>query len=123
MFTYTPENWAKMIPGVDRLEGFSPRRLLESSGDRWYKHGYFRTLAWLRMLPADYESPFYDGRSHWSDGPRDLQIPEEKWEDYPKVPCWVYSSLHENELNWKLSDTPLIWPTLAKASSAEDTSK
>lgn len=101
VFTYEPDNWSGMIGPVDRLEGFNP-------GADKYRSGYFRTLVWLHILPDDYQHEFYDGE-RWG-GPRDLQIPQEQWKDYPRVPCWVYSSIHENELSLKNDkDSPILW--------------
>ena len=108
IYTYQPEDWAKMIVGVDRLEGFHPHELEGEKQYRWHRYGYYRTLAWLHVLPKHYASRFFDDRYY--DDPRDLQIPVEKWNEYQKVPCWVYSSLNENASNLKLPDSPIIWP-------------
>lgn len=102
VFTYEPNHWDGMIGSVDRLEGFDP-------GADKYRSGYFRTLVWLHILPDDYESEFYTSEL-WERRPRDLQIPQEQWKDYPRVPCWVYSSIHENELSLKNDkDSPILW--------------
>ncbi len=114
IFTYTPENWKKMIVGVDRLEGFRPR-IREEEEDSWRREysyhrsldSYYRTLVWLRVLPDDYDHPYFDGRHY--DDPRDLKIPVDQWEDYPRVPCWVYASMRENKANLELADSPIIW--------------
>jgi len=102
VFTYTPENWAKMIHSVDCLEGFHPDR------DRDHDWGYQRTLAWLHILPDDYDSPFW-ADDVWGSGERDLKIPVEEWSQYARVPCWVYSSMRQNRLSQELEDSPIIW--------------
>ncbi len=107
IFTYTPENWKKMIAGVDRLEGFRPHVEEDERDYRWRGYGYFRTLVWLHLLPDNYDNRYFSSRSY--DSPRDLKIPADKWQDYPKVPCWVYASIRENEASQKLPDSPIIW--------------
>jgi len=103
VFTYTPEDWSDMIGSVDSLEGFHP------TSTQGYSYSYHRTLTWLHILPDDFESPHYEGTGLWGRGPRDLEIPKETWDQYERVPCWVYSSLHDNGLSRGLSDTPIIW--------------
>lgn len=108
VFVYTPENWNKMIGRVDSLEGFSP-------GSGWRsEHSYWRSLAWLHILPDDFESEYFSrkhpwGRSNWNSGSRVLQIPVEEWDKYPRIPCWVYSSQFENHLASKNENSPIIW--------------
>lgn len=104
IFTYDAENWKKMIENVDHLESFNPR------SRKTYEHGYFRTLVNLRVLPADFESDFYkeDFYHHRSDT-RSFDIPQEKWNDYETMPCWVYSSIAQNKACEKLKDSPIIW--------------
>ena len=104
IFTYTPENWKRMISSVDRLEGFIPND--EQRGWYWY----WRTLVYLHLLPDDFKSPFYESGFCYSEE-RVLPIPQEEWKTYPRVPCWVYSSFVENYAcaQQKLEDSPLIW--------------
>ena len=90
IFTYEPSQWDRMIINVDSLESFSPNRTSE------YEYGYFRTLALLRVLPNDYESPFYSLERLSYGEKRILPIPEKEWTSYPICPCWVYSSKREN---------------------------
>lgn len=97
VFFYSPEEWKKMIPGVDSLEGFRP-------GSR-YKYGYHRTLANLRLLPEDFEHDLF---KYVNLGDfRDLEIPQEQWESFQWVPCWVYSSMSQNEKAQKCGT--IIW--------------
>lgn len=99
VFTYNTPNWRKMIPNVDRLEGFTPPK------------GYFyhRTLVWLSILPANFEHMLFDKSisSKYRDE-RDLKIPKSEWMQYPQLPCWVYSSIEENSRALK-STNPIIW--------------
>lgn len=89
IFCYSPQQWKKMIGGVDLLEGFNPRRQPS-------EYGYYRTLAWLHVLPEDFEHRLF--RKVRLDATRDLRIPPAEWGKYERVPCWIYSSLHENKL-------------------------
>lgn len=104
IFTYTPENWNLMIPSVDSLESFSPSR---SRGSFYY----YRTLAWLHLLPDNFEHRFFKSDKLSYGEERILPIPEKDWEEFPRVPCWVYSSLGQNkkceeaDLKWN----PVIW--------------
>jgi gamma-glutamylcyclotransferase (GGCT)/AIG2-like uncharacterized protein YtfP len=95
VFFYKPDQWSKMIPGVDSLEGFRP----DNVDDPWsVRYGYFRTLAWLRLLPADFDHSLFEPK-RLGDLPRsrNLNIPTDQWDNYERVPCWVYSSRHQNE--------------------------
>lgn len=95
VFFYEPDQWSKMIPGVDALEGFRP----DDNNDTWgNRYGYYRTLAWLHLLPEDFQHILFQPK-RLGDLPqvRDIGIPQDKWEDYDRVPCWVYSSRHQNE--------------------------
>lgn len=106
VYTYDAENWARMIPNVDGLEGFRPGR------ERHYSGGYHRTLMNLHILPDDFQSPFYENERGYGRGwgsVRDLQIPKTEWGNYPKVPCWIYSSVYQNQECLIESDTPFIW--------------
>ena len=113
VFIYAPDHWKKMIVNVDRLEGF---RLNTDGADKnrsgYYRHGYHRTLAWLHVLPDDYEHEQYANHTNYfgvARDPRTLDIPSAEWSDYPRIPCWVYGSIHENELSLELDDSPVIW--------------
>jgi gamma-glutamylcyclotransferase (GGCT)/AIG2-like uncharacterized protein YtfP len=99
IYCYTQDNWNKMIKGVDALEGFSPNRI------EYHSYGYFRTLAWLHLLPEDFSHKLYEGK--WLGDSRDLKIPQEQWSQYDRVPCWVYSNKRGNEMANKV-DT-VIW--------------
>lgn len=102
IYTYDAANWDLMIPSVDRLEGFSPDNI--GGG-----YSYHRTLVWMRVLPKDFQHPHFDRRRQRDWGRRTLEILKMDWEQYPKMPCWVYSSLDENTQNKRMSDTPIIW--------------
>ena len=101
VYVYDPDNWKQMIPSVERLEGFSPGR--ESRG-----YGYHRTLTWLHLLPSNFSSPFFS-ESFGGRSDRDLQLPVADWKNYPKLPCWVYSSLEENQRSFEGKKSPIIW--------------
>lgn len=103
VFAYDPENWQKMIPRVDRLEGFLPE---DAHNKRSW--GYHRTLTWMQILPADFTHDQFDTANRWG-GKRDLQIPVAEWKNYPKIPCWVYSSVAENVLSAEAKKSPVIW--------------
>ena len=105
VFTYTPEEWSHMIGPVDGLEGFSPQRDNGRGG-----YGYYRTLAWLHILPEDFKSKFFD-TDPWPGDPRTLSIPVEDWGKHQRVPCWVYSSRRQNErsVDGGLDYQPVIW--------------
>jgi hypothetical protein len=104
IYFYTPENWKKMIGRVDTLESFSPQRADSKT------HGYFRTLANLHVLPDDFEHPLFNNfntnESTQLYGVRDLKIPKETWNDFEKVPCWVYASQSQNKA---CNGYPIIW--------------
>lgn len=103
VYFYTPENWNGVIRGVDSLEGFSPQRTSD------YDYGYNRTLMNVRLLPDDYEHKFFSEGLY--ERVRDLRIPEEEWENYPKVPCWLYSNSESNRASLRevAETTPLLW--------------
>lgn len=104
VFFYAPNEWKKMIPGVDSLESFSPSQFKEDFKCEW-AWGYHRTLAWLHLLPDDYDHPIYHKELG---GHRDLQIPVDQWNNFEKIPCWVYSSLNQNEIAKSESEC-IIW--------------
>lgn len=113
VYHYTPDNWNKMIPGVDRLESFSPNR---SPEDSW---GYHRTLMAMRLLPDDFDHPLFAnlrdaGSGEWRPSVnlseyRDLAIPPGEWEKYPVVYAWVYSNKDNNQKVAKLPGQPVRW--------------
>lgn len=103
IYTYTPDEWAKMIPGVDNLEGFSP-----AYADEHRHYGYFRTLAWLHVLPDDFRHPLFDSTSGLSSR-RDLRIKPDEWNQYPRVPCWVYSGIRANDAARLAGVDTVIW--------------
>jgi len=95
VFHYDIGEWNKMIRGVDSLEGFYPPTNRES----YSNYGYFRTLAWLHILPDDFQHELFPkGKANLS-AMRDLQIPKAHWERYERLPCWVYSSRGQNALD------------------------
>ncbi len=106
-FFYRPEEWKKMIPSVDSLEGFSPTWAERQD------YGYYRTLAYIHLLPASYEHNLFpppDQRGWRSLGAdRDLQIPPEQWGQYERVPCWVYSSKTSNKMAIEAGVDTVIW--------------
>ena len=102
VFSYEPDEWNKMIPGVDR---FSP--------DRVHSHdwGYFRTLVWINLLPAGTVNERWFSKRADLGEHRDMKIDSSTWNEYEKVPCWVYSNVSSNTLLVKSEPTnPLIWP-------------
>lgn len=108
VFYYKPEEWAKMLYSVDRLEGFSP----EHAHGRTNGGYYYRTLAWLRLLPEAHECGWFPAAERvnlW--GERNMQIAPEKWAEYERVPCWIYSNMNSNNNASKLKNSPVIWPT------------
>jgi hypothetical protein len=121
VFYYDPAEWKKMIPGVDRLEGFSPESAREHD---W---GYYRTLVWVNLLPKGTVNKWFpEGRADLYER-RDMAIDPKAWDDHEAVPCWVYSNMTTNrrlneticepkEAKSKFNSNPLIWPepTVAK---------
>lgn len=99
IYGYEARNWGALIPGVDALEGFRAGFVDRS--------GYHRTLAWLRLLPADFQHPMYDLAIVELD--RDLRIDVRSWNDYECVPCWIYSGVELNRSAAAQTDSPIIW--------------
>ncbi len=103
------KEWDKMIPGVDSLEGFWP-----ADADKKRQYGYFRTLVWIHLFPEGYTDrwfPATESASLWNH--RDMQIDPKSWDQYEKVPAWVYSNIYSNtNLTEAVGDgySPLIWP-------------
>lgn len=122
IYTYTPEEWVKMIYSVDCLEGFDPQN------DHGKTNGgyYFRTLAWLRQIESDKapEAPKWDevraGRWFPTEGRpllgeyRNMKIHPEVWNKFEAIPCWIYSNIASNKDCAKLDNSPIIWPTTGK---------
>lgn len=100
IFFYEEKEWNKMIPSVDALEGFNPKYV--DWNEDW---GYHRTLAWLYILPKEYNHPIYKKDLG---GYRNLQIPKKEWNNYEKIPAWIYSSIKENNLAKKQTNS-IIW--------------
>jgi gamma-glutamylcyclotransferase (GGCT)/AIG2-like uncharacterized protein YtfP len=98
IFYYPQAEWDKMIPGVDALESFSPKR---EKGE----FGYYRTLAWLHVLPDNFDHKLFKTKN--LDSYRNLEIPLEEWSQYERVPAWVYSSKSENAK--ALQSDVVIW--------------
>lgn len=93
VFFYDKDQWDAMIPRVDRLESFSPPN--NSMGSQSWWGYYYRTLAYLHLLPEDFEHKLFTDVNLGRD--RDLRIKEEDWQKYERIPCWVYSSKRQNE--------------------------
>jgi hypothetical protein len=109
LYFYAPDDWKDLIVDIDHLEGFKPNQK---------NHYYIRTLMKLRILPNDFDKEFYDEMIPFNLTPdkiRDLQIPQDKWRQYPSVPAWVYSNSEANVdvanlwLNATIEENPLIW--------------
>jgi hypothetical protein len=109
VFYYEPHEWVKMIGGVDGLESFSPERHYKGK----YESGYYRTLAWLRLLPEGHISRWFPQgeRANLSEH-RNMGFDKVTWDEYKKVPCWIYSSIYQNRVTKEtVKDSPIIWPT------------
>jgi gamma-glutamylcyclotransferase (GGCT)/AIG2-like uncharacterized protein YtfP len=92
VFYYEPDEWNKMIPGVDRLESFYPAANFDNTNGSYY----YRTLMGLRLLPADFSHRLFP-----SDRPnlgeyRSLGIDPATWDTFEMVPAWVYSRIDDN---------------------------
>ncbi|MBL8797872.1 MAG: hypothetical protein JNM56_28500, partial [Planctomycetia bacterium] len=98
IFVYEPDAWRAVMPNIEALEEFVPGRFQEG--------GYYRTLAWLHLLPADFTHPAFDAELA---AERDLRIEPAQWQQAERVPCWVYSSLEQNRRLRSVGDAPLIW--------------
>lgn len=109
VFYYTPEEWSKMLYRVDCLEGFDPEDCWHRRNDT--RSGYYRTLAWLRLLPEGYVGEYFKvGRGCDLWGERDMALDPKEWDKYEKVPAWVYTSTGHNALSGKLPNSHVIWP-------------
>lgn len=100
VYFYNREEWNKIIERVDALESFSPRMAGLPGSDTWSYGGYYRTLSYLHILPDEYDLP----TDLW--GERNLGIPENEWEKYERIPCWVYSNRKNNSI---CNGYPIIW--------------
>lgn len=92
VYVYDTENFTKVLPRIDGLEGFRP-----GDADRSW---YFRTLVNLRVLPDDFPTPERLGAV--LDLPADI-------ESLAIVPAWIYSSKQENERSLAVPGTPITW--------------
>lgn len=101
IYSYSKEEWNKMIPSVDRLEGFDP------NDDRY--HGYMRTLVWMHILPENYEHDLFATNKPQLSASRDLKIAENDWNKFEKVPCWIYSNTEANQKIKEDTGYPVIW--------------
>ena len=101
IYVYEESQWEKMIPRVDSLEGFHP-------GSK-YGGGYHRTLASLHLLPAEFTHPLFEGQDRTWERDRNLKIPMAQWTNYHSLPCWIYSSLSENNATIDSPRTPILW--------------
>lgn len=137
VFSYEQDQWNRMIPGVDSLEGFTPSRVTEYSRD-W---GYFRTLVWIHLLPPDTVNEWFPEMGKSADlwHRRDMKIDPKTWDSYEKVPCWVYSNQSSNRnlitelyhprgivppaINKSMyGQNPLIWPAPLPEEKTEEES-
>jgi len=98
IFVYEPAAWRAVMPPIEQLEEFIPGRIMEG--------GYHRTLAWLSVLPDDYQHPAFSSELP---AERDLRIETEQWQLYVRVPCWVYLSVPQNRLAAGVAESPIIW--------------
>jgi len=103
VYVYSTDEFAKVLAPVDRLEDFDPRN---SNPGR-----YQRTLAWLQLLPKEFKHPAY--RADMLRKERDLRIDPQTWNDYPRMPCWIYSSVEQNRLSLSRQDSPILWDGVA----------
>lgn len=101
IYCYESKEWDKMIPGVDNLESFSPSRSKDSM------YGYYRTLAWIHILPDDFDNHYFK-TAILGEG-RDLKLPTQEWEKYQRIPCWVYSNRASNKLSRDAGIDTVIW--------------
>jgi len=85
IFFYKKSDFQKIILRVDQLEGFSP----PENTLNWYQ----RTLVELRILPNDYDRVFDQGLRL---NERNLEIPEQEWDDFPICLAWAYSDVKAN---------------------------
>jgi hypothetical protein len=98
IFVYEPAAWRTVMPPIEELEEFIPGRIVED--------GYHRTLAWLSVLPKGYQHPAFTSELP---AERDLQIEPAQWQQYDRVPCWIYSSLPQNRRAAEVESSLIIW--------------
>jgi len=99
IYCYEPDTWATVIDPVDRLEGFVAPGSPAAS--------YHRSLAWLYLLPEGFAHAMFAPDMLERD--RDLGLDPTTWPTYERLPCWIYSSVQQNELARPLPDSPVIW--------------
>ena len=80
LFFYSPDDWRRMIPQVDRLEGI----YMDSYSS------YNRTLISVKILPDDFDKTVFDRGLTLNK--RDLQIPPKQWKEFQSIPAWIYSN-------------------------------
>lgn len=109
IFEYEPVEWGKMIPRVDRLEGFDPPVAVQTGNDNYY----FRTLMAVRVLPDEFVHDLFpeQGSPLLGSRPvRSLGLPPDTWHGYKTIPCWVYSSVPQNrQVTKEVADGPVLW--------------
>ena len=99
IYFYEPADWQAVIDPVERLEGFSPHGPRTGS--------YHRSLAWLSLLPDEFQHAAY--APAMLEAERDLELKPASWPQYDRVPCWIYSSIAQNERAREMPDSPIIW--------------
>ena len=97
IFFYDPQEWRKMIPLVDQLEGVYQ--------DKTYS-GYNRTLMFAKILPNDFAEEEFNLGIEWQE--RNLKIEPDKWEQFPSVPVWVYSNDSANADAVNFKNNPIL---------------
>ena len=97
IFWYDPAGWEEVLGPVEALEEFQPGIVT---------NGYHRSLAWLSLLPADFDHPAFACELELS---RDLGLAPAAWAGFERVPCWIYSNLAQNRLAQQHGAAPLIW--------------
>ena len=108
VFYYTPQEWKEMIFNVDCLESFDPASAFGNTNGGYY----YRTLAWLRLLPEGYHDewfPLNERADLW--GYRDMDIDPALWNEFGRVPCWIYSNMRANKPASQEANSPIIWPS------------
>lgn len=108
VFYYKPEEWARMLHRVDCLESFDP----DSAHGRDNRGYYYRTLAWLRLMPEGHVCKWFPEdrpANIWEE--RDMKIAPENWGKYEAVPCWVYSNMKSNNKVAAFAQPSVIWPS------------
>jgi hypothetical protein len=99
IYGYSASDWQAMILPVDELEEFRPGMVDPD--------GYHRTLAWVYLLPEQFDDPIYDVALLPEE--RDLRIAARLWSTYERVPCWIYSGIAQNRAAAAQRESPIIW--------------